>query len=102
MDYNRGLDRNGMPGSSSVNLEKVYEALEREIYDIKKKLHQSVGNKEWPKYGWGSSTYWPWYLRFALFDRFARLNSNFTSISQKIIVLGILPEQFLKGGCPML
>ena len=33
-----------MPGSSSVNLEKAYEELEREIYDIKKKLHQSIGN----------------------------------------------------------
>ena len=45
-DYHRGMDRNGMPGSSSVNLEKAYEELEREIYDIKKKLHQSIGNNE--------------------------------------------------------
>jgi len=30
------------PGSSSVNLEKAYEELEREIQEIKAKLHQSI------------------------------------------------------------
>ena len=45
-EYQRAGGHNGMPGSSSVNLEKAYEELEREIYDIKKKLHQSIGNNE--------------------------------------------------------
>lgn len=34
------------PGSSSVNLEKAYEELEREIQQIKQKLHQSISQNE--------------------------------------------------------
>ena len=33
-------------GSSSVNLEKAYEELEKEIQEIKAKLHQSISNNE--------------------------------------------------------
>jgi len=33
---------NHQPGSSSVNLEKAYEDLEKEIQEIKQKLHQSI------------------------------------------------------------
>jgi hypothetical protein len=31
-----------MPGSSSVNLEKAYEELEKEIMEIKQKLQNSI------------------------------------------------------------
>ena len=35
-----------MPGSSSVNLEKAYEELEREIMEIKQKLQNSISQNE--------------------------------------------------------
>jgi len=36
----------GGPGSSSVNLEKAYEELEREIMEIKQKLQNSISQNE--------------------------------------------------------
>ena len=44
-------------GSSSVNLEKAYEELERDILEIKKKLQNSISQGESSQEGGGYGTH---------------------------------------------
>ena len=41
----RSHKKNNLAGSSSINLEKAYEDLEREILEIKSKLQKSITNE---------------------------------------------------------
>ena len=46
MRQSSGMKQSGIPGSSSVNLEKAYEDLEKEIMEIKAKLQNSISQND--------------------------------------------------------